>query len=278
LMTGGICMARIGVIGTGSMGGMLIRKFVETGAFPAGDIVASNRSPEKVRAVAVATGIGIAASNLALVAASDVIFICVKPLEVKPLLKELRGALAADKLLVSIAADVAIHEISALCDARVARVIPSVTSECSKGVSLVTFGDNSTEMDRRLLLSALGRICRPVETEEENLEMLADLTSCAPAFISSIMHEFALSATRRENISPEFAELLVMETLVGTAELLKTVNSFEEVVTRVATKGGITEEGVKVIRKVVPSMYDELLEVTLAKHSLVKERIRNQAS
>jgi len=271
-------MARIGVIGTGSMGGMLIRKFVETGAFPAGDVVASNRSPDKVRAVAAATGIGIVERNLDLTAASDVIFICVKPLEVKALLKELRGVLAADKLVVSIAADVTIRDISALCDARVARVIPSVTSECSKGVSLVTFGDNSTEADRSLILSALGRISLPVEVEEKNLELLADLTSCAPAFISSMMHEFALSATRRDSISPELAELLVKETLSGTAELLKTFNSFEEVVTRVATKGGITEEGVKVIRKVAPSLYDDLLEVTLAKHSLVKERIREQVS
>ncbi len=271
-------MARIGVIGTGSMGGMLIRKFVETGAFPAGDIVARSRSPEKARAVAAATGIEIAGSNLDLAVASDVIFICVEPLEVKPLLKELKGVLTADKLVVSIAADVMISDISALCDARVARVIPSVTSECSKGVSLVAFGDNSTEADRSLVLSAFGSISRPFETEEKNLELLADLTSCAPAFISSMMHEFALSAVRRERISPEHAELLVMETLAGTAELLKTVNSFEEVVTRVATKGGITEEGVKVIRKVVPSMYDDLLEVTLAKHSLVKERIGDQAS
>ena len=277
-MTEGIRMARIGVIGTGSMGGMLIRKFVETGAFPTGDVLASNRSPDKVRAVAAVTGIRIADSNLDLAAASDVIFICVKPLEVKPLLKELRGVLAADKLLVSIASDVTIRDISALCDARVARVIPSVTSECSKGVSLVTFGDNSTEADRHHLLSALGCISQPVETEERHLELLADLTSCAPAFIASIIHEFALSATRRESISPEFAELLVMETLAGTAELLKNVNSFEEVVMRVATKGGITEEGVKVIRNVVPSMYDELMEVTLAKHRLVKERIRDQAA
>jgi pyrroline-5-carboxylate reductase len=277
-MSGGNNVTRIGVIGTGSMGGMLIRKFVETGAFSAGDLLASNRSPEKVRAIAAATGIKIAGSNLDLAAASDVIFICVRPLEVKPILNELEGVLTTDKLVVSIAVDVTIDDISSLCDARVVRVIPSVTSECSKGVSLVAFGDNSTEADRILVLSALGRISLAVEAEEENFELLADLTSCAPAFISSIMQELALSAARRDSISPELAELLVMETLEGTAELLKTVNSFEEVVRRVATKGGITEEGVKVIRKVAPAMYDDLLEVTLAKHRLVKEKIRDQAS
>ena len=269
-------MTRIGVIGTGSMGGMLIRKFVETGAFSAVDIMASNRSPDKARAIAAATGIGIAGSNRDLAAASEVIFICVKPLEVKALLKELECVLTADKLVVSIASDVTIDDISALCDARVARVIPSVTSECCKGVSLVAFGDRSTEADRDLVLLAFGSIGRPVETAEKNFELLADLTSCAPAFISSLMHELALSAVRREGMSAELARLLVIETLLGTAELLKEVNSFEEVVARVASKGGITEEGLKVIRRAAPSMYGDLLEVTLAKHSLVKERIRDQ--
>lgn len=271
-------MSRIGVIGTGSMGGMLIRKFVETGAFPAGDILASNRSPEKARAVALATGIEIAKDNLDLAVASEVIFICVRPLEVKPLLKELGGKLTADKLVVSIASDVTLDEISSLCDARVARFIPSVTSECSKGVSLVAFGDRSTEADRRLILSALGSISLPVETEEKHFEILADLTSCAPAFISALMHEFALSAVRRGSVSLELAELLVMETLAGTAELLEKAKSFEEVVGRVATRGGITEEGVKAIRRAAPAMYDDLLEVTLAKHGLVKEWIKDQTA
>lgn len=271
-------MAKIGVIGTGNMGGMLIRKFVETGTFPTGDLVASNRSIDKAKAIAAATGIEIAKNNIDLATASDVTFICVRPLEVKPLLKELEGELTADKLVVSIASDVTIGDISSLCDARVVRFIPSVTSECAKGVSLVAFGDRSTKADRRLVLSALGSISLPVETEEKNFEILADLTSCAPAFISSLMHEFALSAAKKENIPPEFAKLLVIETLAGTAELLKTVDSFEEVVRRVATKGGITEEGVKVIRNAAPTMYDDLLEVTLAKHSLMKERVRDQAA
>ena len=51
---------------------------------------------------------------------------------------------------------------------------------------------------------------------------------------------------------------------------------FEEVVARIVTPGGITEEGVKVIRKAAPSMYDDLLDVMLAEHNLVKEMIRSQ--
>jgi competence protein ComER len=272
----GIHMARIGVIGTGSMGGMLIRKFVETGAFSAADIMASNRSPDKAMAIAEATGIGIAKCNLDLAAASEVIFICVKPLEVKALLRELEGELTSDKLVVSTASDFTLSDISALCDAKVARVIPSVASERCRGVSLIAFGDRSTDGDRELILSALAKIGTPVEAAESDFELLADLTSCAPAFISCLMQELALSAVRREGMSAELARMLVIETLLGTAELLAEFGGFDEVIARVASRGGITEEGLKVIRKAAPSLYDELLEATLAKHGLVKERIRDQ--
>jgi pyrroline-5-carboxylate reductase len=269
-------MVKIGIIGTGSMGGMLIRKFIETGAFKASDIRASNRSSEKASALASATGIRIGKDNRDVAGSSDVVFICVKPLDVKGVLKELKDVLTEDRLVVSIAGDVTIKDISSICDARVARVIPSVTSEYSKGISLLTFDNKATKADKDLILSAFGRISRPVEVEEKDFELLAQLTSCAPAFIASMMQEFALSAVRRDGISPDIAELLVKETLAGTAELLNNVRGFDEVVRRVATKGGITEEGVKVIKKDAPAMYDGILDVTLAKHDLVKEKIRDQ--
>jgi pyrroline-5-carboxylate reductase len=40
-------MTSFGFIGTGHIGSMLVRKFVETGAIEAEEIVASNRTQEK---------------------------------------------------------------------------------------------------------------------------------------------------------------------------------------------------------------------------------------
>jgi pyrroline-5-carboxylate reductase len=269
-------MVRVGIIGTGSMGGMLIRKFIETGAFKAGDIMASNRTPEKAGAIAAQTGIRAGKDNRDVAMHSDVIFLCVKPLDVKGVLKELKGLLTEDRLIVSIAGDVFIKDLSAHCDSRIVRVIPSVASEISRGILLVAFDEKATNADRELILSAFGRIGKPVVVKEREFEICAQLTSCAPAYIASLMQEFALAAARRDDISPELAELLVKETLAGTAELLISVKGFDEVVTRVATKGGITEEGVKVIKRAMPATYDEILDVTLAKHELVKEKIRDQ--
>lgn len=51
--------------------------------------------------------------------------------------------------------------------------------------------------------------------------------------------------------------------------------SFEEVMTRVATKGGITEEGVKVLNVGLPKIFDELFQETLAKRKKMNDLIDN---
>ena len=51
---------------------------------------------------------------------------------------------------------------------------------------------------------------------------------------------------------------------------------FEELISCVATKGGITEEGVRVINAQAPRMFCQLFQATRAKHELVKGLIRDQ--
>lgn len=60
-------------------------------------------------------------------------------------------------------------------------------------------------------------------------------------------------------------------TFLGTAKLLvENKKGLDELITGVATKGGITEEGVKVLDEHLPFVFDELLEATLNKHQMVK--------
>jgi pyrroline-5-carboxylate reductase len=270
-------VTKIGFIGTGSMGGMMIRKLTGTGTVSSGDVIASNRSRDKLEAISGRTGIRAANDNCEVVRVSDVIFLCVKPLDVKGVLNEVGDLLTPGKLLVSIAGEVSFKYIAELSRARCVRVIPSITSEFSKGISLISFGDKTTPDDRDLVLLLFGSMGRPVVVDEKDLDVLTDLTSCAPAFISSMMQEFALAASRKHGISSELTRMLVMETLAGTSELLANGdNSFDYIIARVATKGGITEEGVKVIKKEAPLVYDHMLEATGAKRKLVEEKIRGQ--
>lgn len=268
-------MTTFGVIGTGSIGSMLVRKMVETGQAGAHEVIVYNRSAEKARRLAAATGVRVAPGARDAAAASDVLLLCVRPLEVQGVLLDLRGVLTREKLLVSVASDVTLADLSAWSEARAVRAIPSVTSECGGGVTLLAFGAAASEADRRLVLSLFGAMSAPVEVPEEHFEVMTALTSCAPAFIAALMQEFAAAAVRRSGIAPAVAERLVRETLAGTARMLAAPGAgFDEVIARVATEGGITRVGVDVIRQGAPCVFDEVLAKSDARHDLVKAAIR----
>jgi pyrroline-5-carboxylate reductase len=142
-------------------------------------------------------------------------------------------------------------------------------------MTLLTFGDNTTIADRRLVNGLFGAIGDAVEVKEKDFGVLADLTSSAPGYLAALMSEFVLAAERKA-IPAELAECLVKQTLIGTALLLKE-ESFKGLIARVATKGGITEAGVSVIQRDAPEMFDQLFMATEARHELVKRRLDRQS-
>ena len=258
----------IGIIGTGSMGRMLIRSFLRGGAAVPQNLCASNRTPEAQNRIAAETGIQTAADNRALVKDTEIIILCVRQPDVVPVMEEIKEQLTDEKLLISVASDVLLSELEALTPARVVRVIPSVTSEQLKGVSLIVFSGRTTQADREQVLSLFGAISTPAVISEPEIEPYTTLTSCAPAFFAAMVHEFAASATRMTGIPADEAETLARETLIGTAALLEIPGtSCTDIVSRVATPGGITEEGVNVLTHDFPVVCDEIFAATGRKHA-----------
>jgi competence protein ComER len=261
-------MTKFGFIGTGHLGSMLVRKFVQTGTIKAEDILASNRSVEKLERLAGAMGIS-AASNLKVAETCDVIFICVWPRLLGDVLAENREILTAEKLLISVAADVSLEALGSLCNARISRAFPSMASENLEGVTLLAHGSNTTLADRKLIEDIFGALGEVAVVCEKDFGVLGDLTSSAPGYIAALMQEFARAAQRR-SIPLHMAEQLLRQTLLGSALLLRE-DSFMKLLDSVATKGGITEAGVGVIQSKAPELFDQLFRVTQAKHELIKK-------
>ncbi|PKL65592.1 MAG: hypothetical protein CVV32_03805 [Methanomicrobiales archaeon HGW-Methanomicrobiales-3] len=269
-------MTRYGFIGTGSMGSMLVRKFIGTGLIRPADIIASSKSGVSAQSLAGTTGITVVSSNRAVADHVDVLFLCVKPLQVRQVLGEVRDVLAKDTLLISIAGCVSLENLREWAGDHVhcIRIIPSVTAEQNAGIALVAWGRSVRPEDKKLILSLLNAIGTAVETDEEHFDLFTDLTSCGPALIVSMVQEFAGAAVRTGAVQPELAEYLARETMIGTARILAGDQmTFDEVIRRVATKGGSTEEGVKVLRARLPSTMDEVLLALDAKRRVTSENV-----
>lgn len=264
----------IGIIGLGSMGQMLVKGFCKSGVVTPGQLVVFNRTREKAERLRREYPFAIASTAQEVCQRADIVFICTKPLDVLPLLKTLD--LPAEMHLVSVAAGVTLADLEAVHAGPVSKVIPTVTSQELRGVSLYACGRCVTPALRSGLLRLLTALGNAEEVSEESIETATILTSSAPGLFAGILDAFARAAVRQ---SPELeldtARRMLAETLMGTALLLENERlDFHRLIERVATKGGITEEGLRVLDRTLPAAFDDLFAVTKAKHALLKERLQ----
>jgi len=270
-------MGKVGFIGCGSMGSMLADGFLRAGIIVPEKIIISNRSATKLEALANRwKGVTVSSDNRRVARESDLLFICVKPLDVLPVLQEIRPDLSIVAHLCSIAGCVTIDDIERQFPGPVTKVIPSLTSEVKEGISLVCHNAKVSESQKERLQNLLAAIGKAVPIKETDFEVAADLTSCAPGMIAAIFDNFVQAGIRHSEIPSDVAYRMVVSTLFGTAKLLTERGiDFGEMIRRVATKGGITEEGVKVLNRHLPAVFDDVFRSTLSKHDLVKEKIKD---
>ena len=271
-------MKKTGFIGCGSMGRMLINGFLKSGILSSKETVISNRTMANIENLAQEwKGITLTTDNRKAARESDLLFICVRPLDVLPVLREIKSDLKGSTHLVSIAGCVTVNDIESQFPGQVTKVIPSVTSEVREGISLVYHNPKVTGDRIDILEKLLGAISRVIHVRENEFEVAADFTSCAPGMIAAIFDCFVKAGLKHTEIESDVAQSLVVSTLFGTAKLMTEKGiGFSELIGRVATRGGITEEGVKVLNNRLPAVFDEVFFKTLSKHGVVKEMIRNQ--
>ena len=260
---------KIGIIGYGSMGKMLLWKFSKAGNIAKQDLLVSNRTMEKLEeAKAVATVIG----SRKLASEADIIFICVRPVDLKQVLEEIRYDIKSDALLVSLNGSISFDSIHKIVNGKTAKVIPSLTAEIGRSQTLVCFDQNVSDGDKAVLKDLLGSIGDVIELPENEMGMGSELVSCMPGFIASIFDVICKSAEGHTSIPKDQIVKMVLNTMSATGDLmLQKDMTFEDVVTRVATKGGITEEGTKVVYEQFPETADKLFEKTLEKRRLTTE-------
>jgi len=262
---------KIGIIGYGSMGKMFLEKFLNSKCVSAENLLMANRTREKI--VHLKDKCMVCESNRELATEADIIFLCVRPVDMKEVLTEIKEYLKADALLVSLNGSILIEQIAQICDNKIAKVIPSVTAEVNQAQTLVCYNGQVTEKDKESLTKLLSCMGMVIELPEQEMGMGAELVSCMPGFIAAIFQELCVSAKKHTTLSDDTIARMVLQTMVGTGTLmLEKEYSFEEVVSRVATRGGITEEGTKVIHEQFTKTADDLFEKTMEKRRQTTEK------
>jgi competence protein ComER len=250
------------------MGGLLIEAFVHSGALRPDQIAAHSRTKSKTDALASSyPGLQSVDSNGRVAEISDIIFICVKPMEFKPVLEEIGELLPAHKLVVSITSPVSIVQLEDKLDCKIAKVIPSITNRLSNGATLCMYGERMSEADKERLEQLLEYIGKPLRISEQHVRAASDLSSCGPAFLAYFLEKLAEAASEQTGLPREQADELVAQMALGTGRLLTDGGmTAQELQARVAVPGGITAEALRLLASELDGVFGRLIHITHAKY------------
>jgi pyrroline-5-carboxylate reductase len=260
------------------MGGMLLNKFLELNLVEESDVYIANRSRGKIdAALEKFPSLNVCESNVELAKKCKNIFLCVEPLNMPGVLMEIRDYLSDDTYLMVSTTIVSSNDIYKIHKGKITIFMPTLISMVNGGVTLAYHNDSVEAKDRDLFEGLLNNLGEVSILGEEDIKLTQNITACFPGFFAEIMSEIVKSASKRSSsVEDKELEHLLLVSVLGAARLLLEKNmGFDETINRVATKGGITYEGVSVLKDNLPMVFDKVFDATLSKYDVVTEKASN---
>lgn len=262
---------RIGIIGTGHMGGMLARAWTQTG--DPQPIHIYNRSLDKALLLYEQNPHRVIVERdlNSLVSSSEVIFLCLKAKDTWDILPNLAVSMSQKQYLLTTGSAITLEQLEQQLPCYVIKLIPSITQYALAGIQLVMFGSRFTPKQQTDMLEWLTPIGTPVVIPEKDIRICSDLTSCGPAFMADWLLRLA-KAAEKEGLSPFMALYLAQSMAAGVGQLLiQGTWSLQDILSQVAMPGGVTSAGLAVLQASGDDVFTSLFAATRARHEAISQ-------
>lgn len=256
----------IGLIGCGNMARALARGWAQP-------VLCSDPIAERAHALAGEVGGEALPSNAEVAQRAELVVLCHKPAQLEEVAKEVAPRARA---LASILAGTPLAALKRAYHERpVYRFLPSLPAEVRAGV-IVQAADPYREHEHEVwgrradldeqvhdLFAQLGTL---VVLPEELIDVAMGLMSCGPAYLA-LVAEAQIDAGVRHGMPAAQGAELVVQTLAGTAELLRHRGNDTHAVRReVASPGGMTARGLDALERAgLRAAFSDALDAVLQK-------------
>jgi len=188
---------RLAVLGTGKLGGILLRAYLKQGLFSAKRVTATVKHSEKAAALTKELGVAVATENGKAVRGADIVLLGVKPQVVGEVLKEIAPELSAKTLVISVAASVPTSYIEQNIAENgggkvpVVRAMPNTCSAVGCGMTGICRGAHAGAEHLETARAMFDAVGRTVVVDEKNMDAVTGLSASGPAFAYIILESFA---------------------------------------------------------------------------------------
>ena len=251
---------KIGFIGTGNMGGSILKGYARSAASAGIEILIHDKTTENNIEMAYAiAGSGftnkdliICNDNKELAAESDIIILGVKPNNVDDVLREI--APADGKLLISMAAGVSLEKLAGFLNdaalgsgdkAKIIRIMPNTPARVGMAMTSMSRNANVSNEDFALAKTIFDSVGVAEEVPEDMIHGVIGVSGSSPAYTYMYIEALAKAAVAN-GMEPDKARTFACQAVMGAAKMaLESKESLEQLRINVCSPGGTTIEAVK---------------------------------
>jgi pyrroline-5-carboxylate reductase len=229
----------IGIIGAGVIGSSVLRSLLKD-VYKGKILVAEI---QKTRAKQIEQlGVIVTRNNRKVAKDADMLFLCVKPKDLKFVLKEIMEEIQG-KLVVSTAAAVPLNFCKSLVPkARFVRIMPNLAIQVQESFTAFCCDDDVTPEEKEKIKLILNSLGKSKEIKEEYMDAITAVSGSGPGYIS-ILIEAITYAGLKVGLPRDLALLSAAQAVLGTAKLVMDSGlNPAQIRDRVTTPGGTTIE------------------------------------
>ncbi len=237
---------KLAVLGTGKLGGILLRAYLKQELFPPKRVTATVKHGEKAAALGKELGVTVTTENRKAVHGADIVLLCVKPQVVGEVLQEIATELTEKMLVVSVAASVPTNYIEQHLGGKipVVRVMPNTPATVGCGMTGICRGAHAGAEHLEMARAMFNAVGRTVVVDEKNMDAVTGLSASGPAFAYIILESLA-EAGVKVGLPRDIATLLAAQTMKGAASVvLETGDHPALLKDAVTTPAGCTIDGI----------------------------------
>lgn len=245
-------MKKLVFVGAGAMAEALISGMIENHLLDPKNIWVTNRSnKQKLESLGKQYGVQTTYDLKTLFAGADTIVLAMKPKDAIPAIRNISSYITEQMLIASVLAGISISTIEDLAGKQiaVARAMPNTSAAVGKSATGVAVNDKVSKQQMETIQKLFGTVGLTTFVTEDQLDAVTGLSGSGPAYIYYVVEALEKSAVEL-GMAKTAANELIVQTLLGAAEMLKTSpKPAAKLRQEVTSPGGTTEAGLKILEE-----------------------------
>ncbi len=242
---------KIGFIGCGNMAGAMIQGILDSGKCKNDEVIASNRSEEKLNDKKEKLGIHVTTDNREAAKFADIIFLSVKPQFYEKVIEEIRDVVTEEKIIVTIAPGKTLAWLKEKFgkELKIIRTMPNTPAMVKEGMMGMCANERVSSDEIEMVRDICDGFSKTEVIPENLMDVVTAVSGSSPAYVFMFIEAMADAAVAG-GMPRAQAYTFAAQAVLGSAKMvLETGKHPGELKDMVCSPAGTTIQAVRVLEE-----------------------------